>query len=80
MDGTFDRRSEIEQDADIVLLLHREDYYHVNEEGYVPMGITDLIIEKHRNGPTGVVPLVFRADCTRFESAAPYPRVTFRND
>lgn len=35
---------------------------------------------EQRNGPTGLVPLVLRPDCTRFESAAPYSRVTFRND
>ena len=60
----------IEQDADVVALLHNEDYYHRGEEGYVPENITKLIIEKQRNGPTGIVNLVFRPECTRFESAA----------
>ncbi len=60
----------IEQDADVVALLHNEDYYHRGEEGYVPTGVTKLIIEKQRNGPTGIVKLVFRPECTRFEQAA----------
>ncbi len=60
----------IEQDADVITLLHREDYYHTGEDGYMPTGITELIIAKQRNGPTGTVPLVFRPDVTRFESAA----------
>lgn len=55
----------------LVILLHREDYYHDREEGYTPTGITELIIAKQRNGPTGTVPLVLRSECTRFEPAAP---------
>jgi len=61
----------IEQDADVIMLLHREDYYHEGEDGYTPTGITDLIIAKQRNGPTGTVPLIFLRECTRFEAAAP---------
>ena len=60
----------IEQDADVVMLLHREDYYHENEEGYSPTGVTELIVAKQRNGPTGTVPLVLHREYTRFESAA----------
>jgi len=60
----------IEQDADVVMLLHNEDYYHKGEEGYMPTGCTELIVEKQRNGPTGVIKLVFRAACTRFETFA----------
>ena len=60
----------IEQDADVVMLLHREDYYHRGEPDYQPNNITELIIAKQRNGPTDVIPLVFRPDCTRFEPAA----------
>ena len=59
----------IEQDADVVMLLHNEDYYHLGEEGYQPKGVTDLIIAKQRNGPTGTVNLVFLKDYTRFEQA-----------
>jgi replicative DNA helicase len=60
----------IEQDADVIALLHNEDYFHMGEEGYQPKGTTDLIIAKQRNGPTGTVPLTFLRDCTRFEQAA----------
>ena len=61
----------IEQDADVVTLLHCEDYYHLGEEGYNPTGTTELIVAKQRNGPTGIVKLVFRKEITRFESASP---------
>ncbi len=61
----------IEQDADVVALLHNEDYYHRGEVDYPQTGVTELIVEKQRNGPTGVVNLIFRPECTRFEQAAP---------
>ncbi len=61
----------IEQDADVVMLLHNEDYYHRGEEGYVPENRTQLIVAKQRNGPTGTVYLHFFPDFTRFEPAAP---------
>ena len=58
----------IEQDADVVLLLHREDYYHRGESGYEPNNTAEVIIAKQRNGPTGTVQLTFREKCTRFEN------------
>lgn len=61
----------IEQDADVVILLHREDYYHRGEEDYEPTNRAELIIAKQRNGPTGTVPLIFREKFTRFENASP---------
>lgn len=61
----------IEQDADVVMLLHNEDYYHRGEEGYMPENRTQLIVAKQRNGPTGTVYLQFFPDYTRFEAAAP---------
>lgn len=61
----------IEQDADVVMLLHNEDYYHKGEDGYMPENKTQLIIEKQRNGPTGVINLQFLPSITRFETAAP---------
>ncbi len=61
----------LEQDADVVMLLHNEDYYHRGDEDYVDEGVTRLIIEKQRNGPTGICKLTFRPECTRFETAAP---------
>jgi len=60
----------IEQDADVVMLLHREDYYHGGEKDYSSNGVADLIIAKQRNGPTGTVNLVFREKFTRFENAS----------
>jgi replicative DNA helicase len=60
----------IEQDADVVMLLHREDYYHRGQEDYEPDNTAEVIIAKQRNGPTGTVKLTFREKITRFENAA----------
>ena len=60
----------IEQDADVVILLHREDYYHRGDKEYEPDNKADLIIAKQRNGPTGSVELIFRERFTRFENAS----------
>jgi len=60
----------IEQDADVVMLLHREDYYHRGEPEYEPDHTAEVIIAKQRNGPTGTVKLAFRDKCTRFENLA----------
>ncbi len=53
----------IEQDADVVIFLYREDYYDKDTER---KGITDLLIRKHRNGPIGEVELLFKAEQARF--------------
>jgi replicative DNA helicase len=58
----------IEQDADVVMLLHREDYYHRGEENYDETNAAELIIAKQRNGPTGSVKMTFREKFTRFEN------------
>jgi replicative DNA helicase len=58
----------IEQDADVVLLLHREDYYHKGQADYCNTNVADVIIAKQRNGPTGAVKLTFRPELSRFES------------
>ncbi len=55
----------IEQDADIVMFIYREAYYNPETERE---NITDLIIAKHRNGPTGKVELYFHPDRLRFMS------------
>lgn len=61
----------IEQDADLVGLLVREEYYaDTEEEKEASVGKADLIIAKQRNGPTGDVPLTFRKEFTRFEDRA----------
>ncbi|MEQ1849135.1 MAG: replicative DNA helicase [Candidatus Peribacteraceae bacterium] len=53
----------IEQDADVVLMMYREDYY---EEDSDRPGITDIYIRKHRNGPTGRIELMFKKEQMRF--------------
>jgi replicative DNA helicase len=55
----------IEQDADIVMFLHREDYYNKDTE---KQHITDLVIAKHRNGPVGSLELYFDPEHLRFMS------------
>ncbi|MBR4909672.1 MAG: replicative DNA helicase [Acidaminococcaceae bacterium] len=56
----------LEQDADIVMFLYRGDYYKDTDEE--PDHITELIVAKHRNGPTGKVSLLFRDEYTKFVS------------
>lgn len=56
----------IEQDADLVVFLFREEYYNPTEEN---RNKAEAIIAKQRNGPTGVVELLFLKDWTRFENA-----------
>ncbi len=58
----------IEQDADVVMLLHREDYYHKGESEYSETHSADIIIAKQRNGPTDTVKLLFSSEFTRFEN------------
>jgi replicative DNA helicase len=58
----------IEQDADVIMLLHREDYYKMSEPDFVPDNIAEIIIAKQRNGPTGTVKLTFLNKATRFEN------------
>ena len=60
----------IEQDADVVMLLHREDYYHRGQEDYQQDNTAELIVAKQRNGPTGTVKLIFREKITRFENSS----------
>jgi len=55
----------IEQDADVVTFIYREDYYKPTEEN---AGIAELLIAKQRNGPTGTVKLAFLKEFTRFEN------------
>ncbi|MBU1754084.1 replicative DNA helicase [bacterium] len=55
----------IEQDADLVMFVYREEYYKQTEEN---QGIAEIIIGKQRNGPTGTIKLVFINRFTRFEN------------
>ena len=53
----------IEQDADVVLMMYREDYY---EEDSDKKGVTDIYIRKHRNGPIGHVEMMFKKEQLKF--------------
>jgi replicative DNA helicase len=55
----------IEQDADVVMFIYREDYYNPETEN---RGLTQLLIKKHRNGPIGDVSLYFHPEFRRFSS------------
>ncbi|EJL77669.1 replicative DNA helicase [Variovorax sp. Varisp85] len=59
----------IEQDADIIMFIYRDDYY--NKESKEP-GVAEVIISKHRNGPTGTVKLAFLKPITKFENLVGY--------
>jgi replicative DNA helicase len=67
----------LEQDADVILLIYREDVYDPNT---TRKGIADIIIAKQRNGPTGEVQLTFLGQYTKFENYAPesYAEGVFR--
>ena len=60
----------IEQDADMVLFVHRPEYYHIyqDDSGRDLHGMAQIIIAKHRKGATGDVLLTFRGEFTRFEN------------
>lgn len=61
----------LEQDADVILLLHREDYFHRGDTEWLQenedlIGKAEIIVAKQRNGPTDTVPLTWNADHMRF--------------
>ena len=65
----------IEQDADVVLFIHRDDLYYTEEEWEqhfpgrtYPRNVAEIIVAKHRNGPTGSTKLYFRDNLVRFEA------------
>jgi len=65
----------IEQDADVVMFIYRDEIYHkredwerLNPDKPYPEGIANIIVAKHRNGPIGQRNLRFRQDITKFES------------
>ena len=53
----------IEQDADVVMFIYRDDYYNNDSE---EKGISEIIIGKQRNGPTGTIKLAWQAEYTKF--------------
>ena len=57
----------IEQDADVILMMYREEYYKPDTPD---KGIAEVIIGKQRNGPTGTVRMTFLGEYTRFENLA----------
>lgn len=59
----------IEQDADVVMFIYRDEYYHPDTE---KKGIAEIILAKQRNGPTGVVELVWLDKFTKFADMAKY--------
>ncbi|MBU3683059.1 MAG: replicative DNA helicase [Phycisphaerales bacterium] len=66
----------IEQDADVVMMLHREEYYHQNDENWVEANpqkrnVAEVLVLKQRNGPTGTVELVWDSRSTAFRNLAP---------
>ena len=58
----------IEQDADLVMFLHRPDYYKQNDDDYEDTHITELIVAKHRHGAVGKIELYFHPELLRFMS------------
>lgn len=66
----------IEQDADVIMMLHREEYYHQgdsewSETNLDKVGMAELIFAKQRNGPTGVIKLIWDQNSTCFRSYSP---------
>ncbi|MGB7250996.1 MAG: DnaB-like helicase C-terminal domain-containing protein, partial [Phormidesmis sp.] len=57
----------IEQDADLIMMLYREEYYDPDTPD---RGIAEIILTKHRNGPTGTVKLLFQPEYTQFLNRA----------
>jgi replicative DNA helicase len=56
----------IEQDADVVIFIHRAEYYDKEDE--TKRGLAEIMLSKHRNGPTGDIMLRFSREFTRFDN------------
>ena len=62
----------IEQDADIVCFIHRPEYYKITEDDYgSTIGVAEIVIAKHRNGPTGIVRMKFESEYALFKDEEP---------
>jgi hypothetical protein len=55
----------LEQDGDLIILLHREDYYHYTDQNYQPTHQIEAIVAKSKSGPPAVVPLYFSSKFQR---------------
>jgi len=71
MMGDLRESGSIEQDADAVLLLYRDEYYHPDR--LEARGKAEVIVAKNRNGPTGAVDLFFFPNMMRFENPTYIP-------
>lgn len=69
----------IEQDADVVMFVHREEYYHRGDDALQYAGQAEMIIAKQRNGPVGEIELTWEKDFTRFSDRAPARHSEFDN-
>lgn len=69
--GDLRESGSIEQDSDMVMFVYRDEVYHPDSEA---RGEAELIVAKHRNGPTGTVKLAFMNQYTKFASLAKVPR------
>ena len=58
----------IEQDADIVAFLYRDDYYNKSAQEQTNISVTELIVGKHRNGNTGTIELLFERNMSNFRN------------
>jgi replicative DNA helicase len=60
----------IEQDADVVMFVHRPEYYGIpqDEDGHPTEGMAEVIVGKQRNGPTGTAKVAFVSEYARFEN------------
>ena len=57
----------LEQDADVVMFIYRDEVYEPTQEN---AGLAEIIVSKHRSGPTGIAHLSFLGHITRFENMA----------
>ncbi|MBT6846597.1 MAG: replicative DNA helicase, partial [Planctomycetaceae bacterium] len=61
----------IEQDADVVMFIHREEYYQRGDDAEQYAGQAEIIVAKQRNVPTGEIEMLWQKDFTRFVDKAP---------